>query len=180
MTWQNQQSDCAPSEDSDRLGIRPVWSEFSLSAWRNVGSLANHWAHSEDSVQLILVFAGRTLILLVLSCRGSIIILLYTCYWKYGSCACMRKNNPQASAYCITMHLHLVHYENSNVKHWHNVIRCICRSEALHVDRHILIRKMSTLKPVHLALWNFTYFVASTKLKNAENLNLISWIVPEL
>ena len=27
-----------------------------------------------------------------------------------------------------------------------------------------LIRKMPTLKPVHLALWNFTYFVASTKL----------------
>ena len=31
-TWQNQQSDCAPSEDSDQpgLGIRPVWSESSL------------------------------------------------------------------------------------------------------------------------------------------------------
>ena len=28
---------CAPSEDSDRLGIRPVWSEFSLSAWRKLG-----------------------------------------------------------------------------------------------------------------------------------------------
>ena len=31
-TWQNQQSDCAPSEDSDQPGIRPVWSEFSLCA----------------------------------------------------------------------------------------------------------------------------------------------------
>ena len=57
--------------------IRPVWSESSLSAWRNLGSLATHWAHSEDSDQtgrmprLIWVFAGRTLILLVLSCRGS-------------------------------------------------------------------------------------------------------------
>ena len=30
------------------LGIRPVWSEFSLSAWRNLGSLATHWVHSED------------------------------------------------------------------------------------------------------------------------------------
>ena len=32
-----------------RLGIRPVWSESLLSAWRNIGSLATHWAHSEAS-----------------------------------------------------------------------------------------------------------------------------------
>ena len=69
-TWQNQQCGCAPSEDADQPGhppslirVCPVWSESSLSAWRNLGSLAIHWAHSEDS--------GRTLILLVLSCRGS-------------------------------------------------------------------------------------------------------------
>ena len=54
---------CAPSEDSDHLGICLVWSESSLSAWRNIGSLATHWAHSEDSDQtgrmprLIWVFA---------------------------------------------------------------------------------------------------------------------------
>ena len=28
-------------------GIRPVWSESLLSAWRKIGSLATHWAHSE-------------------------------------------------------------------------------------------------------------------------------------
>ena len=33
------------------LGIRPVWSESSLSAWRNLGSLAVHCTHSEDSDQ---------------------------------------------------------------------------------------------------------------------------------
>ena len=66
-----------PAKTRISLGIRPVWSEYSLSAWRNLGSLATHWAHSEDSDQtsrmprLIWVFAGRTLILLVLSCRGS-------------------------------------------------------------------------------------------------------------
>ena len=55
----------------------PVRPESSLSAWRKLGSLATHWVHSEDSDQtgrmprLICVFAGRTLILLVLSCRGS-------------------------------------------------------------------------------------------------------------
>ena len=60
------------------LGIHPDWSESSLSAWRNLGSLATHWAHSKDSDQtwwmpkLICVFAGRTLILF-LSCRGSLV-----------------------------------------------------------------------------------------------------------
>ena len=59
------------------LGICPVWWESSLSAWRKLGSLAIHWADSEDSDQtgqrprLIWVFAGRTVILLVLSWGGS-------------------------------------------------------------------------------------------------------------
>ena len=62
--------------------LRSAWAsaqsdQSSLSAWTKLGSLATHWAHSEDSDQtgrmprLIWVFAGRTLILLVLSCRGS-------------------------------------------------------------------------------------------------------------
>ena len=62
--------------------LRSAWAtaqsdQSSLSAWRNLGSLATHWALSEDSDQtgqtprLIWVFAGRTHILLVLSCRGS-------------------------------------------------------------------------------------------------------------
>ena len=59
------------------LGICPVWSESSLSAWRKLGSLATHWAHSEDSDQtgwilrLIWVFTVCTVTLLVLSCCGS-------------------------------------------------------------------------------------------------------------
>ena len=66
-----------PAKTQISLGIRPIWSESSLSAWRKLGSLATHWVHSEDSDQtgrmprLIWVFAGRTVILLVLSCRGS-------------------------------------------------------------------------------------------------------------
>ena len=61
---------CAPSQ-----GIRPVWSGSLLSAWRNHGSFATHWAHSEDTDQtgrmprpdqtgrmsrLISVFAGHS------------------------------------------------------------------------------------------------------------------------
>ena len=55
-----------PTQTQISLGIRPVWSESSLSAWRKLGSLATHWALSEDSDQtgrmpsLIWVFAGRT------------------------------------------------------------------------------------------------------------------------
>ena len=54
-SWENQQNElCAQSDQS------------SLSVWRTVGSLATHWAHSEDSDQtgrlprLIWIFAGRT------------------------------------------------------------------------------------------------------------------------
>ena len=62
------------------LGIRPIWSESSLSTSRKLRSLATHWAHSEDSDQtgrmprLIWVFAGRTVILLVLYWDGSYFI----------------------------------------------------------------------------------------------------------
>ena len=66
-----------PAKTPISLGIRPVWSESSLFAWRKLGSLVTHWAHSEDSDQngriprLIWVFAGHTATLLVLSCRCS-------------------------------------------------------------------------------------------------------------
>ena len=34
-----------PAKTQISLGIRPVWSESSLSAWSKLGSLATHWAH---------------------------------------------------------------------------------------------------------------------------------------
>ena len=55
-----------PVKTQISLGIRPVWSESSLSAWRKLGSLATNWVHSKDSDQtgrmprLIWVFAGPT------------------------------------------------------------------------------------------------------------------------
>ena len=73
-----------PSKTQISLGIRPVWSESSLSAWRKLGSLATHWVHSEGSAQtgwmpwLIWVFAGHAATLLVLSCCGS-----------YNYCCCI-------------------------------------------------------------------------------------------
>ena len=70
------------AETQISLGICPVWSESSLSAWRKLGSLATHSAHSEDSDQtgwmprLIWVFAGCTVTLFVLSCCGSYIFCI--------------------------------------------------------------------------------------------------------
>ena len=66
-----------PAKTQTSLGIRPVWSKCSLCAqWVAKDPRFLH-ADSEDSDQtgrmsrLIWVFAGRTLILFVLSCRGS-------------------------------------------------------------------------------------------------------------
>ena len=43
-----------PAKTQISLCIHPVWSESSLSAWRNIGSSATHWAP-----RLILVVAGH-------------------------------------------------------------------------------------------------------------------------
>ena len=66
-----------PAKTQISLGIHPVWSESSLCAqWVVKGPRFLH-ADSGESAQtgrmprLIWVFAGRTAILLVLSCRGS-------------------------------------------------------------------------------------------------------------
>ena len=107
---------CAPSEDSDQPGHPPclIW-ESSLSARRKSGSLATHFVHSEDSDQtgrmprLNRVFAGRTVIFLVLSWGGSFFPqkltirevlcssfkLLSSCFYKCCSNIvynCIRKN----------------------------------------------------------------------------------------
>ena len=55
-----------PAKTQICLDNRLVWSESSLFAWRSLGSLSIHWAHSEDSDQtgqmprLIWVSAWRT------------------------------------------------------------------------------------------------------------------------
>ena len=37
-----------PVKTQINLGVCPVWLESLLSAWRNIGSSATHWAHCED------------------------------------------------------------------------------------------------------------------------------------
>ena len=61
-----------PAKTQINLGIRPVWSESSMCAQWVANDPSFLHADSEDSdqtlIRLICVFAGRTLILLVLSC----------------------------------------------------------------------------------------------------------------
>ena len=71
-----------PEKNQISLGIRPVWSESSLCAkWVAKDPSFLH-ADSEDSDQtgrmprLIWVFAGLTVTLLVLSCRGSYFLFI--------------------------------------------------------------------------------------------------------
>ena len=40
-----------PAKTQISLGIRPLWSESSLSAWRNIGPLTTYWVHSGNSDQ---------------------------------------------------------------------------------------------------------------------------------
>ena len=74
-TRPNQQSDCAPSEESDQPGHPPSPESWLCASWVAKDPSFLH-ADSEDSDQtgrmprLIWVFAGRTLTFLVLSCRG--------------------------------------------------------------------------------------------------------------
>ena len=69
-----------PAKTLMSLGIRAVWSASSLCAQRIAKGQSFLHAVSEDSDQtgriprLILVIAGRTVTLLVLSCRGSLVL----------------------------------------------------------------------------------------------------------
>ena len=89
------------------LGIHPVWSESWLCAQRVAKNPSFLHAYSEDSDQtgrmprLIWVFAGRTAILLVLSCRGLYDVFLYTggagysCDFTYDICGWTQDKTDQ-------------------------------------------------------------------------------------
>ena len=78
-----------PAKTQINLGIRPVWSEASLSAWRKHGSGATHWAQAKTLIRLggcpgwSESSLGAYVILLVLSWGGSFLltgfVLFFTC-----------------------------------------------------------------------------------------------------
>ena len=128
-----------PAKTQITLGIRPVCSDSSLSAWRKLGSLATHWAHSEGSDQtgrmprLIWVFAGRTLTLLVLSYCGSLYVYQYMpvcsaehryveqCHWEWVF-----------SVRTLKRKILILSYTNINwVLH-----QCIMQTEIAHSNSH--------------------------------------------
>ena len=80
-TWQNQQSECAPSENSDQSRHTPSLISLRCAlVWVAKDPSFLH-ADSKDSDQtgtLIWVFAGRTVTLLVLSCRCSFLVHIGT------------------------------------------------------------------------------------------------------
>ena len=97
-----------PAKTQISLGISPVWSESSLSTWRKLGFLATHWAHNEDwsdwvnaqadlsdqtgwMPRLIWVFAGCTVILLVLSWGGlfELLTVMILSFWTHSHSVCI-------------------------------------------------------------------------------------------
>ena len=72
----------SPAKTQIRMGIHPVWSESSLSAFWVAKDPAFLQVDSEDSAQsgwmprLIWVFIGCTGQFVVLSCAGSLIIMV--------------------------------------------------------------------------------------------------------
>ena len=61
--------------------ICPVWSEFSLSAWRNLGSLATHWVHRDFDQTLL----GAHAVLLVLPEAAYLLTILHSNLLRYTS-----------------------------------------------------------------------------------------------
>ena len=114
-TWQNQRNDSAPSEDSDQPGHPPSLSESSLCAQCIAKDPIFLHADSEDSDQtgwmsrLIRVFAGRWLILMVLSCRGS-----YRGLWQQG---CQGTSVKQYYRFCKNWIQDT--QQDTNWKTWH-------------------------------------------------------------
>ena len=102
------------------LDIRPVRSESSLSEWRKIGSLATYWVHSEKSDQtrrmprLIRVFAGRPVILLVLSRGGS------NEPQQKRRLNLERPANARGVSYKLLLSFTQLHYQRLKPREWHS------------------------------------------------------------
>ena len=81
-----------PAKTQISQGIRPVWSEFSLCTYWVAKDPSFLHADNKDSDQtgqmprLIWVFAGRSIILLVLSCRSSNLKRKFTVVYCFTLC----------------------------------------------------------------------------------------------
>ena len=66
-----------PAKTQISLGMCPVWSESSLSAWRKLGSLATHWVHSEDSDHFVGFVMSRLIYLFHVSPYNAVKIQIF-------------------------------------------------------------------------------------------------------
>ena len=91
---QNQQNGMCAQQRFKSAWASAQSDHSSLSAWRKLGSLPTHWAHSEDSDQtgwmprLIWVFAGRSHFvgsaMRQLICRPWSIQINWCVFWKFS------------------------------------------------------------------------------------------------
>ena len=70
-TWQNQQNECVPSEDSDQPGQSLLCIQWVAKDPRFLQADSKDADQTEQIPRLIRVFAGRTVTLLVISWQGS-------------------------------------------------------------------------------------------------------------
>ena len=163
-TWQNQQNECAPSEDSDQPGHPPslIRAQRRQISWH---PLRAQWvakapsflhADSEDSDQtgqmprLIRVFAGRTITLLVLSCCGSYNVCHITCDTSF-EIKCSAYKVPQKMERHPLMFLSAVIREM-----WFNFVRSLQWKSQKHIRKCVLyleIKHYYISSYFHLLIW---------------------------
>ena len=115
-----------PAKTQISLGIRPIWPESSLCAQWVAKDPSFLQADNEDSDQrrrlprLIWVFAGRTVTLLILSCRGSYaiwfscIICMHfcLCMFAFSCCHAMVKNTNYQVTDCSSVWISTISLED--------------------------------------------------------------------
>ena len=117
-----------PAKSRLSLGIRPVWSESSLSIWGNLWTLATHWAHSRDSDQTdlprLIDFVGSTGHFV-----GFVVCRLKWYQLLFALCSDLRVRAWTGKVCVRTMGLggisHLVH--GSMMLHWGNTIKLMLK-----------------------------------------------------
>ena len=134
-----------PAKIQISLGTRPVWSDSSLSTWKNLWSLATYWAHSEDSDQtgrmprLIWVFVGSTchFVGFVVRLLKSLLHMILIAMYFTVSCSFVHviqmnhrlnqslpyKDSGMWSLICLQRGLHSEHLKFQNIGHC-NSLHC--------------------------------------------------------
>ena len=128
-----------PAKTQISLDIRQVWSESSLSAWRKLGSLATHWAHSEDPDQadLSLRWAHNHFV-------GFVMMRLNYCVSEQRRLWLADSPVPSLFAYVI-----------NTIFTWGSSIVCLMDFDSRNLERSFVIILFPSFLP------NFLFFIAN-------------------